>query len=215
MNYIVFSVYGSDKKYLHGACWNAERARDFYPGWRCVFFVDDVLSVTASHLRACDAIVTLPLWPSIGGMYWRHCFPDLPNVSLDRYIVRDVDSRLSWREREAVMAWVDSGKTFHLMRDHPGQSHPVMQGMYGVLGNALAGISSSFKDVPNVRGGADALFQQLYDSKMKGNALEHGEFHKDKYPLQVPFPSKRVGVRFVGEIFDENDRPNEDWKQLP
>ena len=53
-------------------------------------------------------------------MSWRFTVASDPSVT--RYIMRDVDSRLSAREKLAVDEWVRSGRKFHVMRDHPSHS---------------------------------------------------------------------------------------------
>ena len=52
-------------------------------------------------------------------MMWRFLVTD--DLSVDYFIVRDVDSRLSLRESLAVMDWtrLHSDKAFHCIRDHP------------------------------------------------------------------------------------------------
>ena len=58
-------------------------------------------------------------------------------LQVSRYLIRDVDSRISRREAAAVGAWVLSGLPFHAMRDHPShalyaQAGLMMQaGMWG------------------------------------------------------------------------------------
>jgi hypothetical protein len=49
------------------------------------------------------------------GMLWRFTVAADPTV--DRFIVRDVDSRLNYRERLAVEEWIQSGRPIHIMRD--------------------------------------------------------------------------------------------------
>lgn len=46
-----------------------------------------------------------------------HRFTVAADTTVDRYIVRDVDSRLNYRERFAVEEWIQSGKSIHIMRD--------------------------------------------------------------------------------------------------
>ena len=53
--------------------------------------------------------------------------------TVDRYIIRDVDSRLNIRERFAVEEWINSDKQFHLMRDHPQQAAVIMGKVVSVL----------------------------------------------------------------------------------
>lgn len=50
------------------------------------------------------------------GMLWR--FLVLEDRDIDIFIVRDVDSRISKREENAVNEWVKSNKEIHVIRDH-------------------------------------------------------------------------------------------------
>ena len=54
------------------------------------------------------------------GRLWR--FLVASDASVDRYVVRDADSRVSAREKAAVDAWARSGLAFHVMRDHPSHA---------------------------------------------------------------------------------------------
>jgi hypothetical protein len=47
-------------------------------------------------------------------------------------LFRDLDSRPSLREVEAVKEWLQSKHVFHVMRDHPGHDMPMLAGMWGV-----------------------------------------------------------------------------------
>lgn len=58
------------------------------------------------------------------GMLWR--FSIAGDESVDRYVIRDVDSRLNTRERLAVQDWIESGFPLHVMRDHPYHVAPIM-----------------------------------------------------------------------------------------
>ena len=47
------------------------------------------------------------------------------------FIPRDLDSRFSDREKEAVSNWLQSNSSFHIMRDHPDQGIPMLGSMWG------------------------------------------------------------------------------------
>ena len=48
---------------------------------------------------------------------WRFETIDDPDVEIN--MSRDTDTRILLREKLAVDEWLASGKTFHIMRDHP------------------------------------------------------------------------------------------------
>ena len=41
------------------------------------------------------------------------------DIFVDRFVVRDADSRPNAREWAAVQEWIESGYSAHIMRDHP------------------------------------------------------------------------------------------------
>ena len=63
--------------------------------------------------------------PVLSPMVWRFLIASDPSVG--RYIIRDADSRLSER-KAAVSEWIESGKKFHVMRDHPSHNNFAMSG---------------------------------------------------------------------------------------
>ena len=51
------------------------------------------------------------------GMVWR--FAPMADPLVSEWHCRDLDSRISPRELSAVEDWQISGRTYHIMRDHP------------------------------------------------------------------------------------------------
>ena len=72
---------------------------------------------------------------STAGMFWRFMVADDPSV--DRFIVRDTDSRLNARDRFAVEEWVRSNVSTHSIRDHPGHNYPLSGGLWGSTRGAI------------------------------------------------------------------------------
>ena len=214
MNLISFSLWGTNAKYLQGAIINVQLAKEIYPDWRCVFFSDNVLGDYYDKLRELGAVVTRFPFENVGKYYWRHCIPDVFWRGVVRYVVRDCDSRLSLREKTAVDEWIASGRTYHFMRDHPKHVNAWMQGMYGVKGYALRGIVQALRCVPDEYGGVNPLAGEMYAKISPYDRIVHGEFHQEQFADQRPFPTPREGKRFVGEIFNEINEPNDDWKEL-
>ena len=66
---------------------------------------------------------------NIFAMNWRF-FPTL-DPQVDILLSRDLDSRISQREVDAVTEWLESEKPVHVMRDHPGHDTPMLGGMWG------------------------------------------------------------------------------------
>ena len=71
-------------------------------------------------------------------MMWRFEAIDDPDVEI--MMSRDTDTRFLPREKLAVDEWLESGKTFHIMRDHPHHYYEILGGMFGT--RKIPGITS-------------------------------------------------------------------------
>ncbi len=130
---ISFGLYGADPKYVNGAFRNAELTPSVFPGWVMrVYHDDSVPGESLQRLRSMgvELVRMEKERGSIAGMFWRFLVAD--DASVDRYIVRDSDSRLNEREARAVDAWIASGKSYHILRDHPSHSNfKISGGIWG------------------------------------------------------------------------------------
>jgi hypothetical protein len=90
-------------------------------------------------------------------------------MSLERFIVRDTDSLFCQREADAVAAWIESGKPFHIIRDNRVHNIPILGGTWGAIPGCVPDyalrVSAFFSQVRpdhrNPRGefhGADQIF---------------------------------------------------------
>ena len=79
--------------------------------------------------------LTTPVKP----MMWRFLVAN--DITVDRFIVRDTDSRLIPRDATEVERWIQSGKAFHCIRDHQGhRDWPVSGGLWGAAPSQLHSI---------------------------------------------------------------------------
>ena len=135
---ISFCAYGKDPKYVHSALKNIDLQPQIYPGWICRVYVSkDIPGDALKALKETSAEI-IEKDPARGhlGMFWR--FEPLKDRSIDRFIVRDTDSRLNPREAAAVQEWIDSGKEFHVMRDNPQHGAKICGGMWGATSKFIA-----------------------------------------------------------------------------
>jgi protein O-GlcNAc transferase len=214
---ISFGLYGDSLKYTKGALRNAQLAKHIYPGWVCRFYVDNTVPpaiIEQLRLEGAEIIeVNNPLMQGkIAGMFWRFMVADDPHV--DRYLVRDTDSRFSMREAVAVEEWIASGERFHLMRDHPyHKSHMMLGGMWaGTRGSInesvtklIEGWASKDSYLDDMKLLNKVLWPYIHDHYIAHDSFfctEHGKRGK-------PFPTKRMRYEHVGQVFDENDIPHE------
>lgn len=203
MKLITFSLWGADLKYLIGALKNADLAKTIYPGWICRFYVAE--SVPYHFVKDLEDKDNCEVFyrPGPGdwkSMFWR--FEPAAEDNVDVMISRDTDSRLNMREYEAVKAWLASDKGFHIMRDHPWHKYHVLGGMWGTKKGTLP----DMKELINSFAQQDAygtdyqFFTESIFPRIEHDCLIHDEFFTGN-----PFPSPRDGLKFVGQVFDEND----------
>lgn len=115
---ISFSLWGTAPFYAYGAMINLVLGRTIYPGWTCRFYVDaTVPKPCVAFLRdnGADVRNIEDEYPGVG-LFQR--FLVMNDESVGRFLVRDCDARLSAAEADLVRQWIDSGKPFHVVRDH-------------------------------------------------------------------------------------------------
>jgi hypothetical protein len=212
-NIISFSIWGNNPLYWQGAVQNAKLVPEIYgDDWGCKFYYDNqVPQKCIDRLIALDAEVECMggVDTSWEGGFWKHRAALMDGV--ERIIVRDADSRLSLREKMAVSQWVASGKSFHIMRDHPYHSVPILGGTWGATKDVALKIVALFQgwqyDWTDKQ--VDQVFlQQKVWPIIANQCFIHDEISPMRNIQCLPFPTKRNGLEFIGEIFDENNQPN-------
>ena len=200
---ISFSLWGTNPIYNIGAIKNSELAKTIYPDWVCRYYVGkSVPTETIKKLENFDnvEIILMDEDGNWTGMFWR--FYPAGEEDVDVVIVRDCDSRLNQREKDAVDEWLNSDKGFHIMRDHPYHTTEILGGMWG----SKKGVVTKIKDYINdyIKGNfwqVDQHFlRDIIYPLIKDNCVVHDEFFDNK-----PFPSKREHNQFVGQAFNEKD----------
>jgi 3-hydroxymyristoyl/3-hydroxydecanoyl-(acyl carrier protein) dehydratase len=203
MNIVSMSVYGDDPTYVIGALENAKLMEKIYPGWILRVHVKQVSQEALRQLRdfGCQ-VVEMDLGLE-SGMFWRF----LPASDTAGFVVfRDSDSRINFREKAAVEAWIHSGKSCHVMRDHRNHhnpSYPIFGGMWGIKGGVI--------DVPKLM----AAWRSFGDGAPK--YCKDLDFLRERvWPLVCddccvhdfdhPFPPHLPYGGFVGQRFDQYNK---------
>ena len=200
---ICFSLWGNKYRYTGGALQNIDLAKIIFPDWICRFYVgrdtpQSLIQQISSHQNV--EIIFVEDECNWTGMFWR--FLAASDETVEVMISRDVDSRLTYREKYAVDEWLSSDFDFHIMRDHQYHAVPILGGMWG----AKKGILSDLKNMIDSyeKGdflGVDQNFlgQQVYP-KVASKSMVHDEFFQ-----KLPFPKKsgeRSKEHFVGQAYD-------------
>ena len=213
---ISYGLYGSRPKYTNGAIRNAELRDTYFPGWELWYYHDNqVPNHVIEKLKSFPAVRLINCGKNDGimGMFWRFKVAD--EAEVDRYIVRDVDSRLNSRERIAVEDWIKSDYPIHLLRDHVNHCHPFNGGMWGGIKGAFNDIGGLNKQIKNningkktqYMGDMNFLNEDIYP-KIKSKVLSHDAYCCGEFENSKPFPTKRPSnYQHVGQVFDANDQP--------
>jgi hypothetical protein len=147
-NIIVYALWGDGVIYWEGAVKNIELAQKFYPGWICRFYIDKNSKKELIDTIKGDNVEVILMEPTLysynnissrfdhSGLFWR--FLALSDTDVNVVLSRDCDSRISLRDEIAVNEWIESDKSFHIIRDHPiGHGWPINAGMWGAKGGSV------------------------------------------------------------------------------
>jgi len=206
---ISFSLWGDKKMYTIGALKNVKLAQKLYSGYQCWFYVhketvpQDIINELKSEHNVKIIYKTGDLKTNKPEM-WRFEAIDDPNV--DIVLSRDTDSRLCAREKIAVDKWLESTKNFHIMRDHPYHTVPILAGMFGCrkLNFAWKPLMEKIEQDKSKGYDQDFLASQIYPL-VKDDALIHANFYKiESYCQKFSTPYDN-DFNFVGEVFDDHD----------
>jgi protein O-GlcNAc transferase len=205
MKVISFSLWGTDPIYTVGAVNNAKLAQKIYPDWECWFYVGKSCPPEITQQlkeQPNTKVIEMKEEGSWNGMFWR--FSPASDPKVDVIISRDTDCRLDEREKFAVEEWLASGKSFHIMRDHPFHKTEILGGMWGVRGDILKDMDyliekyhkGDFWQVDQ-----NFLREHIYPM-VKEDCYVHDEFFEIN-----PFPHPRIGKNFVGQAFNAENEP--------
>ncbi|HAV5584831.1 TPA: tetratricopeptide repeat protein [Acinetobacter baumannii] len=146
-NIIAFSLFGANPRYCETSILNTKLAQEIYPEWTCRYYVDEsVPELVQQRLQANGAQVVhvSPTQKQLSGLFWRFLVMDDPVVN--RFLVRDADSIVSYREKAAVDAWLKSDQWFHLMRDSYSHTELILAGMWGGCTGIFHNIEAHIRD---------------------------------------------------------------------
>jgi len=203
MKVISYSLWSDIPMYTVGALRNAEMAKELYPGWECWFYTGEstpkeILTELETHSNV--RVIRMEDPGDWTGMFWR--FYPASDEEVELMISRDTDSRLTRREREAVKLWENSKDTFHIMRDHPYHTTPILGGMWGAKQGAVPKMKEMCEQYTKENAWQvdqnflrDVVYPLVYATSMV-----HDPFFEGK-----PFPTLREGTEFVGQAFTEKD----------
>jgi hypothetical protein len=216
-NIVSFSLYGNLPIYTEGAIRNAELVHEFYPGWGARFYVDCTVPdpiVLALREREAEIVFVAKNLGPMYGRYWRMLIAADPNVQ--RFLIRDCDSRLNSREKAAVNAWLASGFSFHIMRDSIHHKTRMLAGMWGGVGGVVKDIETLIDNWGrySTQGDCDRFASEVIYPIIADDYICHDSW--GHFADATPFPSHAPlqGTGFVGaRVLLENNNMDV-WRRL-
>ena len=223
------SLHNNEFRYLWGAVRNAQLAAVFFAGWKLRIYVPaeadrQVPRRVVKRLISLGAEV-VPVDSSLTQLdpeWWSYMTAD--DQSVDYFVVRHPDSRLSDRDAAAVSEWIDGGErsaVIHCIRDHVSHmTRPISDGLWGarpralqrLMGNqSLSAVIHNFVEAKQRIGidfNPDAFLSEvIFPLVSNRSILCHDVLSRASWPNSIQFPVLRNHVLdYVGLKYDQHGR---------
>ena len=216
---ISFSLYGNDPIYTIGCIRNAEIKNEIMSDWEMWVYHDNTVNdEILTNLTNLGVKLIVPDLTDTFGRLWRFLPSSDPDV--DYFISRDTDSRLSMRDVVSTEEWIESGKNFHIIREHPQGHHWWMNaGMWGCKKNSINDIKKLMIDYHQLTDNyGDKFFDQYFLESIiypltKDDSLIHAEFcNLEGISVDIKRDRSLDDFAFIGESIDQFDNPRGDQR---
>ncbi len=199
---IAFSLWGNQEAYINGAIRNLLLANDLYAGWEIWIYHDTSVDQNKLALLAdlgAKLIKQTDGQSEKNKLCWR--FQVANHTEVGYFLVRDIDSVFSVRERLAVQEWLDSGLWFHTINDWWTHTDLVLGGLWGGVAGVLPNVWQSVLDyspkalaTPNI----DQWFlRDRVWPYIKQSCCIHDRFYRPQFARPIPGPAP-VGNQHIG-----------------
>lgn len=199
-------------KYLLGLSENIKLLETFYPGWYMYIYHNKELDKSLIDRFSSEYVKFIEVnTTETNAMQWRF-FP-IDDEDVELFISRDIDSRITEREKVSVHEWIDSDKIIHIMRDHPHHGYTILGGMWGMKKTQSFNMKDSCKNY-NISKNFEYdkhWFDKWWDMNFLAEVI-YPKFKESSYintsyncmeswckPFTLPMEDKH----FVGEIYKE------------
>lgn len=205
MNAVAFCLYGNNPKYLDGMLQNAWLMPRIYPGWECHCWTgNDVPPAYVTALWKTGVTVHPMEFGWRQRMFYRLIIHDIPGV--ERYLIRDADSRISMRERRCVDEWMRSDRILHTIHDHPYHIRPIQGGMFGVWrgpfqSTPMCELIGGVWPMADTWGRDEEFLEHELWPLLKHSVCEHGRANP------IPAGEDEDPQAFIGEIYRADGTP--------
>jgi hypothetical protein len=215
---ISFCLWGNEKRYVVGLIKNIKLAKFYYPEWRCFVYIH-VSAINQDMIDQLEMFDNVSIIIKEGNirnkrfMLWRFepitLFP-----AVEYFISRDIDTRIQPREVLAVNEWLESGKSLHIMRDHPQHYPKILGGMYGIKCSGVYNlekdwietIENFYKENGESTDDQFFLYTHVYNKITREDRIIHDEIKRYEGNECLNFPLKyEQNWNFVGCYIYEDE----------
>ncbi|TXG84564.1 MAG: hypothetical protein E6R13_03025 [Spirochaetes bacterium] len=220
MKVISFSLYGDNAIYTIGCIKNARLLEDYFKDWEMwVYHNDSVPALILDELKSLGVrLINTHENNGFLGSLWR--FRPIMDPNVEYFISRDCDSRISLRDEIAVNEWIESGKSFHIIREHPiGHGWVINAGMWGAKGGSIPNFSELMNDYlsRNNRTGDKTVDQcflrDIIHPIVINDLFLHDEFFNyEGIGTHIKRDRDLDDFAFIGESVDEHNFPRGDQR---
>lgn len=162
---VAFSLWGDSKLYCQGAIENVLAVQQYMPEWTCRFYISENCPVLEKLSKMDCQLIKMPPLKGIDrsqewnnkrehiGATWRfYALSDASKFntglpSTQRVIFRDCDSRITQRDADVTLQWIESGYLAHtIYENYEHLKCPIMCGMWGIYTNFFNDIDISLEE---------------------------------------------------------------------
>lgn len=184
---IAFGLWGDGETLGCCALENVRLAAALHPGWVCRVYHDGSVPPHTLEALAEAGAELVGMEPGSGpsrGPYWRFAVSDDPTVA--RFLCRDCDAPLTPDTAAAVGAWIDSGRPFHVLREHVLHTEPMRGGQWGGMAGLLPPLAPLIERHAQ-SGRHEHFLRRFVWPLIRNHALVHDRTHRRH---GVPFPTQ-------------------------
>lgn len=198
VNVFSFCLYGPEnQKYYRGLLENIFLAGKYFPTWKVyVYYAPDVTEGMVNHLSLCTSVVLRPTG-ILGEPNMIQRFYAIDEPEVDIMMVRDADSRIHWKDRWAIRAFLERPEfSVHTIRDNVQHTADMMGGLWGIrksAGLSLRALYAEYTGHPELghRNGHDQNFlSDVVYPRILHTLLVHysnGRAKRGEHAVEFPF----------------------------
>lgn len=215
MNKIIsFSLYGSNNKYCIGMIENIEIIKKSYSDWKIYVYYNNIPDKIYNKIKEYGCkLIKCEQKTKWEGMFWR--FYPFNDNSIDIWLSRDSDSRISKREMNLVEEWINSDKPFHIIRDHKQHKIEILGGTFGVKNKFFQNIDIKKyieiyrkkykKNTKKFRDADQYFLRKEIWPLIKNNHMAHISWKHLKYTDNDILIKRDTNNNFIGKDIDIKD----------